>query len=413
MSHSKPRKPNDYHEYLLPSDFDAAAIVGPLKADAARWLVSTILHKLAVRDVDARRFAILSSTILERVMGHGYATIVRALVDAGVLLRSPYHEGRSFGYRLADEYLAGMQRLVTVTNPVIRDRLQRERERHDAEQAERRLPIHDALDEAQQALTVLPAAHDAVELLPRESRLCQRVHVDRLERGELPLTISTTQRLFNGLSGVKSGLREHVRLDGEPIGCVDIRNSQPALLGNLVAHGFPLEWVKRCSSIKIHRWTSAPPPSLSAFPSPALAFAPFASVAASGILYDELAEAFGGDRKFVKKRFLVDVLAKKGTYRSKVEDEFRFRFPEAWETIQKINGSSHCNLIRLLQRLEAWLVIERIAPKLVERLPIVTLHDAIYAAVHDLGQVEDAFRETLEEVGWQLALKVEVNQMRE
>ena len=407
MSHSKPRRPNDYHKYLLPSEFDAEAVVGPLKADAARWLVSIVLRKLAVRDVDARGFAILSSTILERIMGHGYAKIVRALVDAGVLLRSPYREGRSFGYRLADEYLAGMPRLVAVTNPVIRGRLEREHERHEAEQAERRLPIHDALDEAQQALTVLPAAHDAVELLPRKSQLCQRVHVDRLERGELPLTISSTHRVFNGLSGVKSDLRELIRLDDEPIGCADIRNSQPALLGNLLAYGFPREWGKRCSNIKIHRRFPSRAPPLSLLPGPVLAAASFASVAVAGDLYDELAEAFGGDREFVKKRFLVDVLAKKGTYSSDVENEFRNRFPETWETIQRINGSSHCNLIRLLQRLEAWLVIERVAPKLVERLPVVTLHDAVYSAVHDLGQVEDAFRESLEEVGWRLSLKVE------
>ena len=386
--------------------------MGPLKADAARWLVSTVLRKLAVRDVDARDFAILYSTILERVMGHGYARIVRALVDAGVLLRSPYREGRSFGYRLADEYLAGMPRLVAVTNPVIRGRLEREHERHEAEQAERRLPIHDALDEAQQALTVLPAAHDAVELLPRKSQLCQRVHVDRLERGELPLTISSTHRVFNGLSGVKSDLRELIRLDDEPIGCADIRNSQPALLGNLLAYGFPREWGKRCSNIKIHRRTLAPPslpPSLSLLPGPALASASFAFVAVSGMLYDGLAEAFGGNREFVKKRFMVDLLAKKGDYPSAVENEFRNRFPEPWETIQRINETSHCNLIRLLQRLEAWLVIERVAPKLVTRLPVVTLHDAIYSAVHDLGKVEAAFRETLEEVGWRLSLKVEVN----
>jgi hypothetical protein len=222
----------------------------------------------------------------------------------------------------------------------------------------------------------------------------------------LPLTISSTSRVFNGLSGVKSDLREFVRLDGEPIGCIDIRNSQPALLGNLLVHGFPREWGKRCSNIKIHRRTPAPP-SLPFLPGSALASVSFASVAASGMLYDELAEAFGGDRKFVKKRFMVDVLAKKGTYPSDVEDEFRNRFPETWETIQRINGSSHCNLIRLLQRLEAWLVIERVAPKLVERLPIVSLHDALYGAVHDLGQVEAAFRETLAEVGWRLSLKME------
>ena len=123
------------------------------------------------------------------------------------------------------------------------------------------------------------------------------------------------------------------------------------------------------------------------------------------MLYDELAETLGRTREYVKKRILVDVLAKRGKYPSAVEDAFRRHYPEVWCAIRRINETSHCHLIRLLQRLESWLVIERVAPKLVERLPIVTLHDAVYGAVHDLGQVADVFRETLEEVGWRLSLK--------
>lgn len=404
------QRTNGRPTYLLPSEFDAEAFVGPLKADSARWLVATVLYKLAVHDVDARGFAILSSTILERVMGRGYAKIVRALVDADVLLRSPYREGRSFGYRLTDEYLGGTPRIVPVTNPVMRDRLEREQERHEAEQIERRLPIHDALGEAQKAMTIQAAARDAVEFLPRKKKLCQRVHVDRLERGELPLSISSTNRLFNGLSGVKSDLRQFVRLDGERIGCVDISNSQPALLGNLLTHGFPHEWGKRVPNIRIYTQFPSPParPSLLSLPVPSsAACSSFASVAVSGRLYDELAETFDGDRPFVKRRFLVDVLAKRGSYPSAVENEFHRRFPEVWETIQRINATSHCNLIRLLQRLEAWFVIEQVSPKLVDRLPIVTLHDAVYSTVPDLGRVEDAFQETMAEIGWRLALKPE------
>ena len=38
--------------FTLPRSFAAETIVGPLKADAARWLVSTILRKLSARAVD-------------------------------------------------------------------------------------------------------------------------------------------------------------------------------------------------------------------------------------------------------------------------------------------------------------------------------------------------------------------------
>ncbi len=405
MAKQSERRPR----FLLPDGFDATAIVGPLKADAARWLVSAVLGKAASNDVDLRGFAVLSSAILRRVMGRDHARIVAVLLDAGVLERLPYREGRSYGYRLAADYPAGRPRWVPVTNPVMLDRIKRERERYQAEQAKLWLPIHDALDEAQQALTVMPAVHAAVESLPKEKKLCQRVHVGRLQRHELPFSISSTHRVFNAMSGVKSDLREFLRLDGEPIGCIDICNSQPALLGNLLVHGFPHEWGKRLRNIKIHLRALAPAsPSPSLAPVPAASSSSFVSSAVSGVLYDELAERFDNNREFVKKRFLVDVLAKKGNYPSDVEDEFKRRFPEAWETIQGINAGSHCNLIRLLQQVEAWLVIERVSPELVDRMPIATLHDAIYSRQKDLGEVEEAFARVFDETGWELSLKREL-----
>jgi len=198
-----------------------------------------------------------------------------------------------------------------------------------------------------------------------------------------------------------------VQLEAEPIGCIDIRNSQPAILGNLLTTGVPPEWAKRCLNIKIH------PRSPSSLPLPRLSLPPpasvvsFAGLSSSGLLYDELAELCKRDRDFVKRRFLVDVLAKRGKYPSDVEDEFRKKFPDAWEAIQRINRTSHCNLIRVLQELEARLVIEEVSPELIDRLPVVTLHDAVYSRERDLGQVEEAFDQVLERIGWKLSFRPE------
>ena len=397
-------------KHLLPCGFDAESIVGPLNADSARWLVSTVVRKLVANDVDRQGHAILSSAILQRVMGHGYARIVRTLIEAGVLERSNYRVGESsYGYRLTADYLAQRPRRVLVINPVLLDRMRKEYQRTDAKQSERRLPIHEALNEAQHGLAVLPAARVEVELLPRESRLCQFVHVDRIERRELPLTISTTGRVFNGLSGVKRELRRFVLLHGEAIGCIDVRNSQPALLGNLLLTGVPHQRGKRCSSIRHNAHARSPfrrlPLSLPF--SSSSCFGSFVELASVGLLYDEIASLCSRDRDFVKKRFLVDVLAKKGDYPSEVERVFRERFPAVWQAIHEINRDSHCNLIRLLQRVEAWLVIEKVSPALVRRLPIVTLHDAIFSRQGDLELVEETFAEVLEEIGWRLSLKRE------
>lgn len=417
-------------QLLIPDGFDAEAFVKPLEADAARWFVATIFRKLLTNDVDAEGYAELSSVILQRVMGDRYAKMIQRLRDGGVVERSLYCVGeRCFGYRLTDSYLAQRPRLVRVTHPTIRNKIARERWRHEAEQAGRRKPIHAALDNAQRGLSILPVARDFLDSLPPKSRLCQRVHVDRLERGELPFSVSSTGRVFNALAGLQRELRRYVRLCGEPIGCVDIRNSQPALLGEALAtRQNPHNGPKGAST---YSRPGEPAPPRTCLPPLPLSLSPvvpsgvfclpsdglvqdilglggFVELVRSGLLYDRLAEWAEVSRPVAKRRFLVDVLAKLGDYPSEVEKAFAERFPGVREAIRQINRESHCEAVRFLQRVESWLVVETVSPFLVGRVPIVTLHDAVYARVRDMGMVEDSFNEALERIGWSLTLKQEV-----
>ena len=102
-----------------------------------------------------------------------------------------------------------------------------------------------------------------------------------------------------------------------------------------------------------------------------------------------------------------DVLAKRGRYPSVVETAFRAAFPTVLRIIRAVNRDDHGELIRLLQRAESWLVIEQVAPRLLGRVRIVTLHDAIYSKRRDASKVADAFREVLEELGFEMALQCE------
>ena len=72
-----------------------------------------------------------------------------------------------------------------------------------------------------------------------------------------------------------------------------------------------------------------------------------------------------------------------------------------------VNRRNHGELIRYLQRLESWLVVENVAPRLIGRIPCVTLHDAIYGTVGELPAVEDAFGAAFGEIGCCLGLKRE------
>jgi hypothetical protein len=128
-------------------------------------------------------------------------------------------------------------------------------------------------------------------------------------------------------------------------------------------------------------------------------------------LYDFLVCASALSRDKVKLGVLRDVVAKKGCYSSVVEDAFALHFPSVLEYIRSVNSvgddSPHGNLIRALQRAESRLVVETIAPKLLGKVPVVTLHDAVYTTTPCLPAVEDAFAETFERLGFYLSLKRE------
>ena len=398
--------------FTLPRSFapaDCLPIRLLTRADDARWLVSTILRKTAYRDVDRWGCVRLHTGVLRRIMySPTQAAVVKALVAGGAIETAPHCAGiKAMGYRLTRQYLGDRSIQVAATDPRLIDRIDREHKRHADEQRSRWLPIHYALDQEQQAVTITDDAEGILDELPEHTRLCQHVLVSRIQRQELPFSVSRTGRCFNCVTGLKRNLRTAVRLAGVPMGSVDIRCAQPGLLAAMLRPEFPQNGVKKLSTYK---HAPCPPPSL---PSAALAMLPssdadvFSVLASSGTLYEALMAASGLDRDSVKLGFLRDCLAKRGRYPSVVEDAFRAEFPTVHRIIREINRLDHGDLIRMLQRAESWLVISQVAPRLVERLPIVTLHDAVYSAVHDLGHVEAVFQETLANMGWRLSLKME------
>ena len=205
-----------------------------------------------------------------------------------------------------------------------------------------------------------------------------------------------------------------MRFDNQPVGCVDIRCCQPALLGLLIhrhntlnSGAFKLDSYKPGGSV-------APfpalvlPSGLPAVPPGELdSFCALTEAEGNGGLYVYLLGALGWgglERDRLKLLFLRDVLAKKGRYQSVVEDAFRSLFPITWAFIQAVNRSDHATLIRALQQLEAWLVIHTIAPAV--EVPLVTLHDGAYCRRQDTPALKEAFLRGFETVGLRASVKV-------
>jgi hypothetical protein len=107
-----------------PGDFLSGGLL--LRADDARWLVNTILRKMANRDMDPWGYVRLHSSILRRVMdSHTMGDVIRAL-ENGAIQTAPYYTGvKARGFRLAKRYLGDRSVQVACVDPRLCRRLER------------------------------------------------------------------------------------------------------------------------------------------------------------------------------------------------------------------------------------------------------------------------------------------------
>jgi len=207
------------------------------RADDVRWLVSTIVRKTAYKDVDPWGCVRLHTDVMRRVMGpNTIAAIVKTLEAGGAIETAPYYSGvKCKGYRLAARFLGDRCVSVPATDPRLIDRIEAERLRQQQdEQRSRWKPIHFMLDDEQRHVTVTADANEILDGLPEHTRLCQDVLLANIRRRQYPMSVSTTGRVFNAITGIKRELRPTLRLDGAPMGSVDIRCAQPALLAMML-----------------------------------------------------------------------------------------------------------------------------------------------------------------------------------
>lgn len=183
---------------------------------------------------------------------------------------------------------------------------------------------------------------------------------------------------------------------------VDLSCCQPALLAMYLQGLTPPFWLKSVATYMVCSQE----------------IARYGDMCSRGVLYDEMASMSDTlSRDDVKKRFIVDVFAPKKVlikgrwrdYPSPVRDLFETMFPSISKFIRLVNAgkNNHGTLICELQRLEAWLMFQHIAPKALERCPILTVHDAVFCGASNVGIVHEAFEEAFREVGYRMRTKEE------
>ena len=424
---SSSTKPETGHDRFLviPASFDPLELLPkPLHkfSDDARYLASTILRETAKGQGDEHGYVPLRAEYLRNVISERRGRdVIQSLLGAEALYRKPYQVGvTSFQYRLGDRYQADPH----IRLPIESKRLLRKLEQHSArcqEEADRRMkPIHHVLASLQHGLEI-DAAESKVILstLPSQSNPydIQGILVRDILDRHFRLSVGSFGRVANSITSMKRELRTALRCGGVQLAGVDISCAQPCLLSLLI---------RFCQKMSHHRLLAfwLPPVALPPVPVACCSsVARFADACLSGELFGLLGQRLHDagviwTRDEVKKRFLCDVLAKKkastagAEYPSAIEDVFKAEFPGVWRFIRDVNsdGYEHANLIRLLQQMEAWLVVEQVCGRFVQRHPgefVITIHDAAYVRPKMLGALVDTFEDVFKELDFRPQLKVE------
>ncbi len=390
-----------------------------IHADEARYLLDIIGEKHRHHAIEKDGYVRLQTGQLNRVIDpRRFRRLRRALVQLGLIeVDETYAPGsRSIGYRLKRRCLDSHPQVVEVVNPIVRDKLSQLRAVLEKQQERLRRPIHDLLVRAQGGLSLEGDPEPILSSACPHARLTQSAIVEQIRSGDLPFSVGPTcGRVFNALSGLKRELRPLLRLDGKPVASVDLSCSQPALLALCILeymdhrgrHTYAATGSRGGKGRKTYSYVV--PCSLSVCDPPEDVVWFKRLVCEDGFdLYEHLAEKTGKSRDEVKQRVLADVFAPKRHYPSPVRDAFESDFPSVARYIATRNSRDHGTLIRELQRRESNLVIHTVVPRIIQRFPVVTLHDAVFCRWTDIAEVEAAFQEVFQEIGFSMRLKREL-----
>lgn len=427
----------DHRDYLRGND--------ALNFQVAYWLMGTLVWKSQWGyNLGEVKPVALNVNIFRQVAGRPALRIWRRLIEGGAVLARGTGQNRR--YAIGPAISSGEIRPYAITDhrllQGIANAHDRASKRKAADQARKWSDAHEYWKASLEYLSIQRSP--AYELLDRlvartplksqvPLQICQAAAIEALATGQRRYTVDDYGRIHTNMGSFASRLRPALRIAGESIGSVDIKNSQPAFLGwqlyNL--HSYQLEH----SITAHHRSTSRSPPHTHGFscaPSPTNLgvfqsyldyrvvtpdVADFCDRVANGELYEtimplvESPSSVENHRKWVKRRILADVLAAtnlrsaKKRYPSEVRDAFGHLYPTVLGFIRRVNDQDQGELLRQLQKVESNFVLHTVGEQL-KPWPVVSLHDGYFAPVSALPAVLEALQCEQQKVGFRCQVQI-------
>ncbi len=168
-------------------------------------------------------------------------------------------------------------------------------------------------------------------------------------------------RIHTNITNLYKPLRKLLRVDGsdQPLGEIDIKNSQPLFLG-----------IAAVKSGVVDR--------------------KYLDLCQQGLIYDHMASLLGLTRDGLKTEFMKLLFSENGA-RSKAKSLFAIEFPAMAQLIHKLKHKDHKRLARHMQMAERKFIIDTVCNRLFKErsdLFVTTIHDSIMAQQEDIDYIK-------------------------
>lgn len=215
----------------------------------------------------------------------------------------------------------------------------------------------------------------------------------RILNGDIFYSVdNTSHRFHSNVTNMAKGLRSYLRIKGEPLLNIDIRNSQPYLSTIILTDPPKVSWLTEnvafamlLQSLKVSHNEDVKK---------------YVSLAVSGQIYEFLMNEFfrkglSLTRDETKSQVLRILFARNRLPKDEKSREcrliFKKNFPTVYRIFNKVRGNARGNKFQnfrrfaiLLQRIEAYLMLDIILKRIYKELPgtiAITIHDSIMTGI--------------------------------
>lgn len=393
------------------------------QANKARQFVHLLCEKQAIQNKDENKFIRLKARRLQTFLGSKYwKKIIDALVQSGAVERnSKYSVGKMCkGYRLGKEF----RRKFISSTPVgglLAKKIIKNRPRINIETV-----LHAYLYNNLRKLQVVGNQKDIVN---ENERNCtkRQINIEKLKNGELYFSECRYGRIHHNITSLYGKYRDCLQMGGKSLINLDIANSQPLFLSNILIEYFKKQIISNHTSppytYMIHTFSVSEPElfqklhiekgynfiSDETIPDVPLDVSCYIRLCENGEFYNFCQELWKdtGTKTHFKKSILT-TLYKSMKKENKYDKLFKETFPNVWKVIKHYKRNSYKNLSRLMQKMESNIMIKKVCGKLMKDhpdIPCITIHDSIMTTPENVLTVRTLIKEEFAKIGLKPTIK--------